>query len=128
MATGAKAIRLETLAVNDISARIPDNLGVQPKGEKVVVNGPENYPTTLPTSITDTWKGAGIPTELSTDAGRYVCNATFFALQDAANKAKNNELNWLTKSGFIHIPPTDIVPIETSAEAVELAALESMSK
>jgi pyroglutamyl-peptidase len=119
VAGSAQAIRLETQAVNEINARIPDNAGAQPIGVPVHDGAAPTLPTTLP--VTDTeqaWAAAGIAHEFSDNAGRYVCNATFFSLQNIAPSG--------IKTGFIHIPPTAIVPIETSAQAIEIATEKAL--
>jgi len=114
VAGSAHAIRLETQAVNEINARIPDNSGAQPIGVAVHDGAAKTLPTTLPVSqIEQAWAETGIPHEFSDNAGRYVCNATFFTLQYVAPSS--------IKSGFIHVPPTAIVAIETSAQAIEIA-------
>jgi pyroglutamyl-peptidase len=119
VAGNAQAIRLETLAVNEINARIPDNSGAQPIGVRVHDGAAKTLPTTLPaTCIEKAWAAAGISHEFSDNAGRYVCNATFFALQNVAPSG--------IKTGFIHIPPTAIVPIETSAQAIEIATEKAL--
>lgn len=115
VAGSAKAIRLETVAANEINARIPDNSGLQPTEVSVQEGAPATLPTTLPVALIETaWASDGIPHEFSDNAGRYVCNATFFALQNGATSSVN--------SGFIHIPPANIIPIEISAQAIKLAA------
>ena len=115
VAGSAQAIRLETLAVNEINAKIPDNSGEQPIGVPVHDGAARTLPTTLPAAqIEQAWTLADIPHEFSDNAGRYVCNATFFALQNVASSS--------IKTGFIHIPSAAIVPIEISAQAIEIAA------
>jgi pyroglutamyl-peptidase len=117
VANSANAVRLEQRAVNEIDARIPDNAGAQPRGASVIVDGAAEYPGTMPVEINEVWAAAGIPWEPSADAGRYVCNATFYWLQHLAPPQ--------TISGFIHVPPVAALPLETSAEALYLAALHS---
>jgi len=118
----AKGLRLESLAVNLIDATIPDNAGVQPRDLPVSVDAPASYQTTLPLSVTEHWSAAEIPWEASDNAGRYVCNATFFTLQhtacDAAGAAPSQRAS---ATGFIHVPPADVVPVTTSGRAIAIA-------
>lgn len=118
----ASKIRLERLAVNRIDARIPDNVGRQPHGLRVSPSAPTALRTTLPFSIEKEWASHRIPGELSDDAGRYVCNATFYALQLAARTALGT-----SSTGFIHVPPADVMPVAVSAKAIEIAVRESLA-
>jgi len=127
VAGSAKRIRLETNAVNEINAQIPDNSGAQPIGVEIMPGGPASYATTLPLSIGQAWDDAEVPWELSDDAGRYVCNATFYALQDKIFKMVSNARPSSIKSGFIHIPLANVVPIETSARAIQTAVAQACS-
>ena len=127
LAGRATGMRLEQLAVNEIDARIPDNAGVQPRGAVVAAEAaaPVSYTTTLPLAITDAWSSAGIAWEPSDNAGRYVCNATFYALQHAAVSRPAGATDSLA-TGFIHVPPVSVIPVVTSAEALRLAVLAAL--
>lgn len=123
LAATAKGLRLERLAVNLIDAAIPDNVGVQPQGVPVRFGAPATYATTLPNSVTGEWTAADIPWEDSDNAGRYVCNATFFNLQHLACDASLAMPSPRAQAtGFIHVPPETVVPVETSAKAIAIAA------
>lgn len=117
VAGSARWVRFERLAKNLSNAAIPDNDGAQPHHQEVVPGAPVFHRTTLPPTITNAWTAAQIPWEFSDNAGGYVCNATFFALQQAAHHADWSPLS----SGFIHVPPVGELPIETSALAIEIA-------
>ena len=64
---------------NERNARIPDNEGNKPEGEKILTDGPEEYLTVFPVdAITEEMKAEGYGIEVSEDAGTYVCNDTFY--------------------------------------------------
>jgi pyroglutamyl-peptidase len=102
----AEKILLEHAALNYINARIPDNLGEQPKDMSIVENGANAYFSNLPIQE---WRDAiekmYVPAELSYSAGAFVCNFIFYKIQEYF---KNTEV----KSGFIHIPSFDIISQE----------------
>ena len=98
---GAHELRLERVAVNVADARIPDNAGAQPVDEPVVPGGPVGHWSTLPLrAALDAVRAAGVPVVLSPSAGTYVCNATFYGVQDALSRADGPRV-----SGFVHVPP-----------------------
>ncbi|MFC8731297.1 pyroglutamyl-peptidase I [Luteimicrobium sp. NPDC057192] len=98
---GAHELRLERVAVNVADARIPDNAGAQPVDEPVVPGGPVGHWSTLPLrAALDAVREAGVPVALSPSAGTYVCNATFYAVQDALADGEGPRV-----SGFVHVPP-----------------------
>jgi pyroglutamyl-peptidase len=123
VAGSAAAVRLEQVAVNTIDARIPDNAGSQPQGVPVIADGVVELHTTLPISITEAWSASGIPWEHSHNAGRYVCNATFYSLQHITSQ---QEFDFAAVTGFIHVPPAEVLPIAQSAQAIHIAATQSL--
>ena len=97
-AGGRDAITPELVGINLRYARIPDNMGNQPKDEPVIVGGANAYFTKLPMRrIADSINNAGIPARLSYSAGAYVCNDLIYTL---LLKFENTE----TRVGFIHVP------------------------
>ncbi|MFD0864300.1 hypothetical protein ACFQ06_00550 [Tessaracoccus lubricantis] len=92
-AGGRTAVTPERWAVNERSARIPDNDGAQPSGpiddlapslaSRIDVDG-----------IVEAMRAAGIEAQPSQDAGRYVCNAVFRAALTGFDGP----------AGFIHVP------------------------
>lgn len=83
-AGGRREINLERFAVNQMSARIADNDGAQPDGERIEPAGPARRTATL-----------SVPSELSfsEDAGRFVCNKIAYHAYGLALPAQ-----------FIHVP------------------------
>ena len=76
-AGGRKAVTPERKARNLRDARIPDNAGTQPRGQRILPQGPEEYRTVLPLEeIVSDMRDAAIA--VSEDAGAFVCNDTFY--------------------------------------------------
>jgi len=75
----AEELRLERLALNRIDARIPDNDGDQPTGERVVEAGPAAFftPLPLPAALACV-RRAGAPASVSNDAGLFACNCAYY--------------------------------------------------
>ncbi|MFM1816189.1 MAG: hypothetical protein RLZ98_2884 [Pseudomonadota bacterium] len=90
--------QIETIA--HCSARaVPDAAGCLPADGAIFAAG-RDLPSSFPASdIVDRLIGEGLPASLSTDAGRYLCNAALHAsLADAASCGRPS------LRGFVHIP------------------------
>ena len=99
LAGGTSAVRLERVAINVVDARIPDNAGEAPVDVPVVEGGPVGYLTTLPLKpALVAVREAGVPVEVSSTAGTYVCNATFYDLMRWADGRDG------VRAGFVHVP------------------------
>lgn len=71
----------EIRAVNLRDARIPDNAGKQPKGEKILQDGPEIFRSRVSIRrIVRRLQEEGIAAAASEDAGTFVCNDTFYSV------------------------------------------------
>ena len=93
-AGGRKTVTPEMRAVNLRDARIPDNAGHQPRHEKILPDGPEEYRTGIPVRrIAAQMKAEGYCIEVSEDAGAFVCNETFYLVGTKTHAAE-----------FIHCP------------------------
>ena len=102
LAAGRHAVTPERQGVNEIAARIPDNAGDLPQNEPVVPGGPEVLYSTLPVEdMTEAIKAAGVPAQLSEDAGRYVCNALLYAALYGMENSDDP-----VPAAFIHVPAT----------------------
>ena len=101
-AGGAKAVRLERVAVNLDDYRITDNDGNQPEDALIYDAGPNAYFSTLPIKeMRDALEDRGISTEISNSAGLFVCNHVFYSVRHLC------ETKYADKgiiSGFIHVP------------------------
>ncbi len=95
-AGGRTAITPELAAVNFREASIPDNDGVFGGRKPVIPGAPDGYLTRLPVyEMACEMSKAGIPAQVSTTAGTYVCNNVMFAL---LHRTKG------IPAGFIHVP------------------------
>lgn len=100
-AGGRGAVGLERVALNLIDARIPDVDGSAPVDVPVIAGRPTAHLTGLPVkAMLAAIRATGIPAEVSTTAGTYVCNATFYALMDLAERRPG------LRAGFVHVPRT----------------------
>ena len=93
------AISLERVAINVDDAAIPDNGGRQPRDQPIVQRGPVAYWSTLPLrAMAAAIERVGVPVELSTTAGTYVCNHVFYGLMHAIRARRD------LRGGFVHVP------------------------
>lgn len=119
-AGGRDAVTPERIAVNIRDARIPDNGGNQPSGERIAEDGPAAYFATVPVrEMAQAIRAAGIPGTVSNSAGAYVCNDTLYSLLHYFAGTDTNV-------GFIHVPylpeqGTPNLPLEKTVAALEAA-------
>ena len=94
-AGGRDSVTPELQAVNLRETRIPDNEGNTPAAESIIPDGPCVYSTPFPVSqIVQQMKKEKYSIEVSGDAGRYVCNDTFYL----------TGINSQVPVSFIHVP------------------------
>ena len=102
VAAASEQIRVESQGVNCKSAKIPDVDGQQFSSSVVSASYPLNgiWRTSIPTAqLALSLNDHGYPAVSSDDAGRYVCNATYFhSLSHVAESGINRP------SVFIHMP------------------------
>ncbi len=78
-AGGRTTVTPEFLARNLRDARIPDNGGNQPKGEKILPDGAAEFRTGIPVEhIVTQMQNEGYAVAGSDNAGSFVCNDTFY--------------------------------------------------
>ncbi len=116
---GARALRLERQAFNESDARIADNLGEQPKGEPIALDGPPTYSSTLPLdAMARAIAQVGVPAEFSESAGRFVCNHVFYCLMHALRMQAQ------VVGGFLHVPlAAEYVSSESSPASLPLETM-----
>ena len=94
-AGGRDSISIETTARNLMNGI--DNSGHKMDNQPIIADGSAELHSTLPIEKIDAAiKKHGIPSKLSSDAGKYVCNCLFY-----------NILNYVkdtVSAGFIHVP------------------------
>lgn len=100
-APGRGKIELERIGLNLKDFTAPDNAGAQPRGEKIVADGPLAYEATLANMqhLVSSLNDNGIPSAISNYAGCYLCNqALYYGLHLAATQQS------ATQIGFVHVP------------------------
>ena len=99
-AAGRTAITPERIAINMMSASIPDNDGEQPTEQKIEDNGPDGYFSLLPVvEMVKAIEAAGLPGRISNTAGTFVCNRVMYSVLHACHTEFPK-----MRSGFIHVP------------------------
>jgi pyroglutamyl-peptidase len=100
LAGGRARLALERVAVNVMDFEIADNAGYRATGEPCVAGGPAAYFSTLPLEAMLEALGAdGVPAYLSSSAGTYLCNQTFYTTRHLL-ASQGHEI----PAGFIHLP------------------------
>lgn len=123
LAAGRDAVTPERIAVNIRDARIPDNAGNRPQGERIIPDGPAAYFTTVPVEkMAQAIRDAHIPGAVSNTAGTFVCNDVLYTL---LHRYAGTD----TTVGFIHVPflpeqGTPSLPLERTVIAL-IAAISA---
>lgn len=100
LAGGRARIALERVAVNVMDFEIADNAGYRATGEPCVRGGPAAYFSTLPLdAMLEALTAEGVPAYLSSTAGTYLCNQTFYTTRHLLESRGVR-----TPAGFIHLP------------------------
>lgn len=99
-AAGRTAITPERIAINMMSASIPDNDGEQPVEQKIEGNGPDGYFSLLPVlEMVKAIEAARLPGRISNTAGTFVCNRVMYSVLHGCHTRFPG-----MRSGFIHVP------------------------
>ncbi|MDN4484487.1 pyroglutamyl-peptidase I family protein [Demequina lignilytica] len=97
-APGLPGVAVERIAINLDDATLPDNAGSMPVDQPIVEDGPAGLWSTLPDrAIVERLSAAGVPCGLSTSAGTYIGNHTFYQVQ-------RELMNWGVPSGLLRLP------------------------
>jgi pyroglutamyl-peptidase len=100
VAQSRRTISLERIAVNVDDTPIVDNAGKLACGERIAVDGPVAYWSTLPLEALQTaLEARGIPVSISNHAGAYICNHAFYSARHTLEA-----LGRSIPCGFIHVP------------------------
>ena len=105
---------LERIALNLDDTPIEDNDGELREGQTIVSRGTLAYQTTLP--VDELYKyltEQDIPIKISNHAGTYICNHVLYTMLHQTKKTA-------PPCGFIHLPSTDAVSLETMVRAIWL--------
>jgi pyroglutamyl-peptidase len=110
LADNREAISVERFAHNLDEASTTDNDAANGSGAEIDVAGPLAFRSTLPVdAIVAALREQEIPAEVSRDAGGFLCNHVFYVLM--------RELGKDQIGGFVHVPPLEVVPLETLVRA-----------
>ncbi|MEO8955942.1 MAG: pyroglutamyl-peptidase I [Ktedonobacteraceae bacterium] len=114
----AVGVRVERIAVNRCAAPAGgDNDGYEPRGEPIVMDGPETYQSTLPVmDIVDLLSNVKFNAAPSDSAGEFLCNYVMYTtLHHIAMH------NLPIQAGFIHASPLrEEVPDLTEGKGMRL--------
>lgn len=110
-AAGRSVLTVEEVAVNRMTASIPDERGRQPHREPVVADGPAAYLSTMPLdACVDAARACGVPADVSQTAGRYVCNQLMYRVLDGLARRGRADV----PAGFVHVP---LMPSQAGARS-----------
>jgi pyroglutamyl-peptidase len=110
------AISIERVALNLLDFEKPDNAGRKLIDRPIAPDGPAAYFATLPVRrLQRVLTRAGIPAELSRDAGGYLCNQVFYTLLHHLAQRRPE-----TIAGFIHLP---MLPEQSARSAARSASM-----
>ena len=94
------AFAIETRALNQ-RGPIPDNQGQTPPQPLIAGDGPTEYRSSFPfQALCDHLNNAGFRTQISENAGQYLCEETLFTLELLRRRAKTPP-----DVAFCHVPP-----------------------
>jgi pyroglutamyl-peptidase len=114
LASSREFISLESVAYNEMNAIHLDNDGVRKMGEPILPGKPTSIKTTFDVlALHDALEKAGIPSEISSDSGRYICNEVYYL--DLASGIP---------ALFIHFPPLKTSSLEKDLAAVKVVLKE----
>jgi pyroglutamyl-peptidase len=100
LAGRSKALRVETLAHNRALRIFPDAEGLVPD-HATIDHGRGTMRGRAPfAKLAAAARGTGLPVRLSADAGRYVCNYTYWRALEAARQPGGPDV-----VVFVHVPP-----------------------
>src|SRR5262245_60525083 len=99
LAGRTKHVRVETRARNALTRLLPDADGTVPVAASIVPGAPATMPMRAPAwRLVLAARAAGVPTALSHDAGRYLCNYLCWRAAEAARAGGPRLVS------FIHVP------------------------
>lgn len=119
-AGGRAAVTPERIGINVRDAKIADNAGNQPQGQRIDPSGPAAYFATVPVDeMAKAIRAAGLPGQVSNSAGAFVCNDTLYCLLHRFDGTA-------TRVGFVHVPwlpeqGTPSLPLEKTIQALTAA-------
>ena len=117
LAGGRARLALERVAVNVMDFDIVDNAGYRATGEPCVAGGPAAYFSTLPlAAMLEALGAAGVPAYLSSTAGTYLCNQTFYTTRHLLESRRLD-----IPAGFVHLP---LSPAMVAAAGIDQPSMD----
>jgi pyroglutamyl-peptidase len=115
LAGRTKHVRVETRARNALTRLLPDADGQVPIAANIVPGAPATMPIRAPAwRLVLAARAAGVPTALSHDAGRYLCNYLCWRAVEAARDGGPRLV------AFIHVPSLRRAPVHSNRSALTL--------
>ena len=118
IAKDRKRVCIEIMAKNKYDIGRPDNSGRILSRKKIVRGAPDNIATTLSRHIIDECIEESEDLVLSSECGGYICNETYFrslnSVLESDIRVERRPLPVL----FIHLPPTELLPLDRQIKAV----------
>eukprot|EP01111_Echinosteliopsis_oligospora_P007346 TRINITY_DN2223_c0_g1_i1.p1 TRINITY_DN2223_c0_g1~~TRINITY_DN2223_c0_g1_i1.p1 ORF type:complete len:216 (-),score=43.11 TRINITY_DN2223_c0_g1_i1:4-651(-) len=106
------AFRLERIAWNENTFRVPDQRGQQPVKQTIEISGkPGLHSQILVDPLHHYLCCLGFPVEISHDAGRFLCNYIFYR-SVARAEVSNQTTSSKNYAIFVHMPPFSAQPLE----------------
>ena len=102
--------RIELLAEDALDMRIPDNSGRQMNGAKISGNGDLKAAVPVKKWGVEDWE---VDIELSKDAGRYICNETYYRTLEALQTHK-----FAIPCLFLHLPSVEHMSVKEASKLV----------
>jgi pyroglutamyl-peptidase len=114
LASRTKHVRVETRARNALTRLVPDADGQVPVAASIVPGAPTTVPLRAPAwRLVLAARAAGVPTALSHDPGRYLCNYLCWRAAEAARAGGPRLV------AFIHVPSLRRIPVHRPALTLE---------
>ena len=118
IAIGREGVCIEIQAKNEYEVGRIDNSGRTLTEGKIVEGAPQSIPTTLSRHVIDECIEESRDLVLSTDCGGYICNETYFR---SLNSVLESDIYVDRRPHpvlFVHLPSTELVPLNRQIEAV----------
>ena len=118
IATDRQRVCLEISAKNKYDIGRIDNSGRILGMEKIVHGAPDNIATTLSRQVIDECIGESEDSVLSSECGGYICNETYFRSLNTVLESDMRVGGRALPVLFIHLPPTEILPLDRQIKVV----------
>lgn len=114
LSAGRAGVSVERVGVNVADAvTVPDNADVDPENERIDLEGPAAYLSTLPVEATvDRLLDDGVPARVSNTAGTHCCNLFLYTVHHLLDEETD-----APPAGFVHLPLTPSMAAEAAREA-----------